>query len=257
MNRAGAYQAAANAATLANALLGVGAIAYTLAGNKLFAMLLVGCAIGFDGLDGLLHRRGGGAPRLLGRVLDSGADAISFGVAPALLVGVHTYAASAYAPYAEPTTLAAVAIGAIALTRLVYFTLRSYRHPFFLGASTPQTTIAIVVVLLLVDQPGYLGARPLGLLLAVALLAPLMVAPIPFPKLRAGATLRGVMTFTSVVLAVALVPVQFVPGRGSPLYLLGEAAALAALGGLAVYYVAGPWSARRDLRSGPARGAHA
>ena len=58
------YRVGANLATLANGLLGVGAIAYTLAGNKLWAMLLVAIAIGFDGLDGLLSRR---SPRPSGR----------------------------------------------------------------------------------------------------------------------------------------------------------------------------------------------
>ena len=257
MNRAGAYQAGANAATAANALLGVGAIAYTLAGNKLFAMLLVGCAIGFDGLDGILHRRGGGPPRLLGRVLDSGADAISFGIAPACLVGVHSYAAAAYGPYALAELAAAALLATLALARLVYFTWRSYRHPFFLGASTPQTAIALVAVVLLVDQPGYFGPQPLALLVSVALLAPLMVLPVPFPKVRAGAALRGVIGLTSVALAVALVPIQFVPARGSPLYLLAEAATLLALAGIATYYLAGPYSARRDQRPGPTTEAHA
>jgi phosphatidylserine synthase len=246
VNRARAHQAGANAATLANALLGLGAIAYTLAGNTLFALLLVVGAIGFDGLDGMLHRRGGGPPRPLGRILDSTADAISFGIAPGLLVAVHTYAATAFAPYASATLGAGVAVTALALARLVYFTLRSYRLPYFLGASTPQTAIALVVAVLLVDQPGYLGVSPGALLAATALVAPLMVLPIPFPKIRARSSLRGVMTFTSVALAVALVPAQFVPARGSPLYLIAEGATVAALIGIALYYVAGPRSARRD-----------
>jgi CDP-diacylglycerol--serine O-phosphatidyltransferase len=249
MQRGQAWQAGANLATLANALLGVGAIAYTLAGNKLFGMLLVVGAMGFDGLDGLLHRRSGGPSKLLGRVLDSLADTISFGIAPGVFLAVHTYAQYAYAPYALESLAVGVAVSALAITRLIYFTLRSYAHPYFLGSSTPQTTLALVVILLLVDEPGYFGPAPLVLLVSAAILAPLMVLPIPFPKIRRGARLRGVMTATSVALAVALLPAQFVPPRGSFLYALGEAATLAALVGVAVYYLLGPWSARVDARA--------
>ncbi|HEV2317437.1 MAG TPA: CDP-alcohol phosphatidyltransferase family protein [Thermoplasmata archaeon] len=248
MNRARGYQAGANAATLANAVLGVGAIGYTLAGNKLFALLLVVGAIGFDGLDGLLHRRGGGPPTLTGRILDSSADAISFGIAPGFLLAVHTYAAQSFGPYATVALLVGIEVAVLALVRLVYFTLRSYARPYFLGASTPQTTLALVALVLLFDQPGFLGSEPILLLGVAALLAPLMVAPIPFPKIRRGASLRWLMTATSVALALALVPAQFVPARGSAIFLVSEAATWAATFGVAVYYILGPWSARLDER---------
>jgi CDP-diacylglycerol--serine O-phosphatidyltransferase len=246
MNRSGAYQAGANAATAGNALLGVGAIAYTLAGNKLFAMLLIVGAIGFDGLDGWLHRRGGGPATLLGRVLDSSADAVSFGVAPGVLIAVHTFAHAAYAPYATVAVLVGFEVSALAIARLLYFTARSYAHPFFLGASTPQTALALIGAVLFFDQPGYLGAWPAGLLVTAAVLAPLMVLPIPFPKIRRGARLRGWMTGTSLALAVGLILIQFAPARGSPLFIVTEVASAIAVAGIAVYYLVGPWSARRD-----------
>ena len=85
-----AARVGANLATLANALLGIGSIAYSIAGNKLWAMFLVTAAIAFDGLDGLLSRRAGVGSSAFGRVADSTADAISFGAAPAVLLAVHT-----------------------------------------------------------------------------------------------------------------------------------------------------------------------
>ena len=252
MTRTRAWQAGANAATAANALLGVGGIAYALAGNKLFGLMLVLGAIGFDGLDGMLHRRGGGPPTLGGRVLDSLADSVSFGLAPGVFLAVHLHAAPLFAPYALVALLVGVEVTALALARLVYFTARGFAHPYFVGASTPQTTIAIGVLLLLFDQPGYFGVDPLALLLGAALLAPLMVAPIPFPKMRRGARLRPVMIATAVAFAVALVPAQFVPARGSALYLLDEAATLVAALGVALYYLLGPWTARTDAHEPPA-----
>ena len=84
------WRVAANLATLANALLGVGAILYVLGGNKLWAMLLIACALGFDGLDGMFSRRSPNPAGLFGRVADSIADGITFGLAPAFLIAVHT-----------------------------------------------------------------------------------------------------------------------------------------------------------------------
>ena len=120
------WRVAANLATLANALLGVGAILYVLAGNKLWAMLLIACALGFDGLDGMFSRRSphpSSGP--FGRVADSIADGITFGVAPAFLIAVHTADVSTWQPY-EPYALA-LAIGylAAAFARLTYFTARA------------------------------------------------------------------------------------------------------------------------------------
>jgi archaetidylserine synthase len=244
VNRPRQFQTAANLATLVNALLGIDAIAYTLAGNKLFALLLIVGAIGFDGLDGMLHRQGGGPPTVAGRVLDSAADTISFGIAPGVLLAVHSYAFVAYAPYALAMLLAGVLVSALAIARLVYFTLRSHVHPHFVGASTPQTTLAIVVLLLFADQPGYLGPQPLLLLVGALVLAPLMVLPIPYPKLRRGARLRRLMTGTSVALALTLLVVQFVPARGSLLYLVGELGAIAAAAGIATFYLLGPRAVR-------------
>jgi phosphatidylserine synthase len=251
VNRASAYQAGANAATLTNALLGVGAIAYTLAGNKLLALLMVVGAIGFDGLDGLLHRRGGGPPNPLGRYLDSGADAISFGIAPGLFVAYHTYGQAAYAPYTDVAYVIGALVAVLAITRLVWFTMKHYAQPHFVGASTPQTTLAIVTLVLFADQPGYLGHQPLLLLIGAAILAPLMVLPVPYPKIRKGSSLRRLMTLTSVALAIALVPVQFRPAPGSPAFLVSEIGAIAAAAGITVYYVLGPRSAREGTPSVP------
>lgn len=240
--RARGFQTAANIATLVNALLGIDAILFTLAGNKTFGLLLIVGAIAFDGLDGLLHRLGGGPSTLTGRVLDSSADAISFGIAPGVFLAVHSYGAQYFAPYATAAEAVGLLVIAFALTRLVYFTLRSYQRPYFVGASTPQTTLAIVVLLLFFDQPAFYRPAPLALLLGAVVLAPLMVAPIPYPKIRRGTPIRPIMTATSCALTLALLIAIFVPARGSFPYVASEVAALAAAAGVAIYYLVGPFT---------------
>jgi len=234
----------ANLATLANALLGVGAVLYILAGNKLWAMLLIGCGIGFDGLDGLLSRRAGGPPSRSGRVLDSVADAITFGIAPGALIAVHTEHASLWVSWSPYALLAGGLVSALALGRLVYFTWRGWQRPNFVGASTPQNALAVIVLVLLFDEPAFFGTNPLVVLIAASLLALLMVSPVPYPKLRRGMPLRWVMIGTAAALGVSLVPLQFRPATGTPLFLVGEVAAVVAAVGLAVYYILGPRAAR-------------
>lgn len=236
----------ANLATLANAVLGIGAILYVLAGNKLWAMLLIGCGVGFDGLDGILSRRAGGPPSAVGRALDSIADAITFGIAPAALVAVHTEQYSLWAPWSNYSLLVGILVGGLALARLVYFTWRGWHLPHFVGASTPQNALAVVVLLLFLDVPAFAGTDPLLALVIAALLALLMVSPIPYPKLRRGMPLRWAMIATAAALGVSLVPLQFHPSAGSPFFLLGEVAASVAVIGLALYYLVGPWVARGD-----------
>jgi phosphatidylserine synthase len=237
----------ANLATLANALLGVGAILYTLAGNKVWAMLLIGCGIGFDGLDGLLSRRAGGPPSPSGRILDSVADAITFGLAPGVLIAVHTEHASRWASWSNYSLLVGGLVSALALGRLVYFTWRGWQHPDFVGASTPQNALFVIVLVLFFDDPAFFGTNPTVLLIAAALVALLMISPIPYPKLRRGVPIRWAMVGTAIALGICLVPLQFRPATGTPFYLVSEAAAVAAAVGLVGYYVFGPFVAGRAV----------
>ena len=239
------WRVGANLATLANGLLGVGAVLYTLAGNKIWAMLLVAMAIGFDGLDGLLSRRSPRPPGLFGRVADSVADATSFGVAPAVMLAVHPSDSTAWAPYAALTmTIAAVYLAA-AVGRLTYFTARAHGLPHFLGVPTPQSALAVAVVLLFYDTPAYAGVAPLGVLVAASALAALMVVPIAYPKVRKGSRLRIPSAVTAVLAALTLVPLQFRPPDGTPLATLARVAAYGLLIGVVIYYVTGPFTVRR------------
>jgi len=241
----------ANLATLANALLGVGAVLYILAGNKLWAMLLIACAIGFDGLDGILSRRSAAPSGRFGRVADSVADAVTFGAAPAFLVAVHTGDVSTWQPWAAVSVGLGVAYFAAALARLTYFTARAYQLPHFLGVPTPQSALAIVLVILFHDTPAFVVVAPFAVFTGTAIVSAMMLVPVPYPKVRRGNAMRWPMAITAVAAALALVPLQFRPGVGSPLYLLAYAAALVFLVGVASYYLVGPFTVRRARTPAP------
>jgi len=238
------YRLGANLATLANGLLGAGAIAYTLAGNKLWAMLLVALAIGFDGLDGLLSRRSPSPAGPFGRIADSVADAVSFGAAPAVMLAVHTSDTATWAPYATAMVLVGGTYLAAAIARLAYFTARAHDLPHFLGVPTPESALAISVLLLFHDTPAYATVSPLGAVIGALVVSVLMVVPIPYPKIRRGALLRLPSLATAALAAMVLVPLQFHPASSSVLGRLAEVGAYGFLVGVAVYYVLGPFTAR-------------
>jgi phosphatidylserine synthase len=244
----------ANLATLANALLGIGAVLYVLAGNKLWAMLLIASAIGFDGLDGIFSRRSTAPPSAFGRYADSVADAITFGVAPAFLIAVHTSDVSAWQPWATYTFVAAAGYLAAAVARLVYFTARGFQRSYFLGVPTPQSALALIVALLFHDTPAFQTVQPAAVLIGVSALAVLMVAPIPFPKVRRGSRLRWPMAVTGIATVLVLLPLQFRPPVGSPLYDLALVAGYVMLVGVAIYYLVGPFTV--DRTASPAAAPH-
>ncbi len=239
------WRVGANLATLGNGLLGVGAVLYTVAGNKLWAMLLITLAIGLDGLDGLLSRRSGSAPGAFGRIADSAADAVSFGVAPAVLVAVHTSEVGLWAPYATLTLLAALVYLGAAVARLAYFTARAHALPHFLGIPSPQAALAVIVTGLFLDTPALARVDPAVTVAVVLAIAVLMLVPVPYPKIRRGSPLRWPMATTAAFGALALVPLQFRLGRGSPLYDLASAGAWGLLVGVAAYYLVGPFTLGR------------
>ncbi len=244
----------ANLATLANGLVGVGAIAYVLAGNPLWAMLLIISGVGFDGLDGFLSRRSGLPPNAFGRAADSVSDAVTFGLAPGALLVVHTRDVSTWSPYAPWALLVGVAFAALAIARLVYFTYRGFRRSDFLGAPTPQAALALLVLLLFVDAPAFRGPSPALALIGGAAIAATMVLPVPFPKIRRGSTLRPAMIATAVALVVAVLVLQFVPAVGYAFYRLAEAAGVFAAAGFALYYFVGPFTVARPKASGETNG---
>jgi phosphatidylserine synthase len=243
------WRVSANLATLGNGLLGVGAILYTLAGNKLWAMLLIACAIGFDGLDGMFSRRSPAPPRAFGRIADSVADAVSFGLAPGFLLAVHTYDAPIWRPWVPEFVVLGGLYAAAAVARLTYFAARAHDRPYFVGVPSPQSALALTVALLFHDTPALQGVAPVGLLVGGAAIATMMVVPVRYPKIRRGSVFRPIAAATAVLAALALVPLQFRPAGGTVPYLVADVAAFGFLVGVASYYLLGPFTLPRQARS--------
>ena len=254
MTRVFFWRAFANTATLLNALSGIWAIIYIIWGNKLFALALIYTGIGWDGLDGYASRRSGNSGTLFGRVADSVADSITFCVAPAFLVSVDLYPTTTWQPYTIVSIFLAVLVAALGLYRLVRYTMDTHNFPYFLGASTPQNAIAIAFLVLLFDVPGFLMVEPVAFLVAVAILAPLMVLPVKYPKMRDPVARRRFLypLMTAGAVAIALPNLFPSAATNSWSYLTAFAFALVGFLVLMAFYVAGPWlvkDERQEVRA--------
>lgn len=172
--------------TLANLAFGVYSILSTIRGHYQLAALMVGASLVADGLDGRIARlvRADGE---FGKELDSLADVVSFGTAPAIL---------AYMTVLERMDLYGLAVCAVfpicGALRLARFNIIK-TSGFFIGL--PITAAGTLLAALLYVYAGTPLAETTLLLPAIMLLlAYLMVSTIPYPdfkKLR-GARFRPV-----------------------------------------------------------------
>ena len=182
--------------TTANLCCGVASILLASKGQLTIACWLIFLAALFDVFDGLAARAlGGGTP--LGAQLDSLADMVSFGVAPAYAIWAIT------APALQlDLLLIGAAVGCICIAsawRLAKFNVDTRQSAGFLGLATPANGLFWVsIVLVGVDSgvPGNAAAHALGSLtnqlfgtsiaiFAIALLlGSLMVSELPLPSLK-------------------------------------------------------------------------
>jgi len=176
--------------TLLNAVFGF--IAILVAGRAWagtfphYAVVFILLAAIADGLDGFVARKMGGSP--LGANLDSLADLISFGLAPAFL------AVSAFhlPPLVWPVAIFFLLCGALRLAR---FNVASGKgDQYFEGLPIPAAGIALSASVLL--------GRPLLTIAIMLLLAILMVSSISYPKIR---ELRLMILFGCIYLIVGLI----------------------------------------------------
>jgi CDP-diacylglycerol--serine O-phosphatidyltransferase len=170
--------------SLLNLVFGFGAILAVSLGNTGFSILLVILSAVFDGIDGFLARRMKASD--LGFSLDSMADLVSFGVAPASIVVV-AFGFSGYALIVSPIYLTCGTL------RLARFNASDRDDKFFEGFPITASGIATVGSILL-DRPG----PTLALMLVLSVL---MVSSIPYLKIR---DLRVVAVIGLILLAAAI-----------------------------------------------------
>jgi len=105
-----------DAVTAANAALGTVAVLVAPGDPKLAARLILAAALA-DGIDGILARRNG--PTDFGELLDSLADVVSFGVAPAVLAFSLVPSGTVLAPVTAAAAALFVVVGVVRLGRYV------------------------------------------------------------------------------------------------------------------------------------------
>ncbi len=181
-----------NALTLANLFCGCCAVLLWLDGQPDAAVFFTAASMVFDYADGLVARALG-VSSALGRELDSLADVVSFGVAPAtMLYGLLLEAQCAdgaflWCWWAAPAFLLAV----FAAYRLGRFNLEASVRPYFIGLSTPACTLLVLGVAMAAHRDDFgLGAflqrQGWVVYVLIALLSYLMVSHIPMHGLKMG-----------------------------------------------------------------------
>jgi len=191
----------ADVMTLANAAVGVAAMTAAVLGEvQLIARLILLAAVA-DGLDGIIARSRGGTA--VGPYLDSMADIVSFGTAPALFVFVA--ANDVWGPLDQEPVLFAAAT-AVAAVFVVLSLVRTALYTVYVeeGENRPgiQNTLASSIL-----AAAYLAGLTMvpALLAATVILAVLMVAPVPYPKLAArDALAMGVVQMGAIVAPTAV-----------------------------------------------------
>ena len=127
---------------------------------------LIALAVLLDGLDGRVARKRGHFNDF-GRELDSLADGISFGAAPAVFLFYHARQAVAI----ELLLAACAFFLACALIRLAKFNLQEDKK-FFYGLPSPAAALALVVLTLASPLAGVAGGIALGFAMTAAFKIP-------------------------------------------------------------------------------------
>ncbi len=177
--------------TLANGFFGTLAITYILDGEHIMASFLIFLAVIMDGLDGIVARRYG-SPHEFGQFLDSISDAVSFCLAPGLLIYNNFYDMSlgnAWVSFPNAVATAATLFFVVfGLLRLARFAGKDFQMKSFLGLPTPASAMLVIVLCLLWGNlelnPFSIGYEPYFIIGAIIALAFLMVSDMRYPKIR-------------------------------------------------------------------------
>ena len=175
-----------NILTVLGLCAGATAIPFALASNWKAAVTAIVLAAIFDTLDGRIARYFG-TDTDFGAQLDSLADLVSFGIAPAMLVYLWMLHRAGGAGWAM--ALIFCVCGAIRLARFMTQSLPeegAEPEPFFVGVPTPAAACLILLPLIISFQfPGPVFANPVVSATMVAICSLLMVSRMPTPSLKA------------------------------------------------------------------------
>jgi CDP-diacylglycerol---serine O-phosphatidyltransferase len=204
-----------NIITMGNLFLGCCAIVFVLSGQHEQAVYcLLGC-FACDYADGMIARAlQVNSP--LGKELDSLADVVSFGVVPGMFLYTvltrHFCPSTGEAAFLVACGKSSVAflLSACAALRLGKFNLDTRQTTYFLGLSTPATTVFVVGICMAIltgDPKATLFDSPLFLLPAIVVLCYLMLSEIKLLGFKINPKKLGESrpTFIGLALAAALI----------------------------------------------------
>ena len=172
-----------NTISCLNLFCGCLSIVCAFEGRLDFAAFLILFAAGLDFFDGF-------AARLLkaysemGKQLDSLADVVSFGVAPASIMYI-LLISSAQFPFGSLIASAAYIIAVFSALRLAKFNIDTRQSEVFIGLPTPANAIFICSFALISSDEAYVFVNNVFLLLAATvILSFLLVAELPLFSLK-------------------------------------------------------------------------
>ncbi|WP_334075036.1 MULTISPECIES: CDP-diacylglycerol--serine O-phosphatidyltransferase [Paenibacillus] len=157
--------------TLGNLLLGFSAILFIYQGQTAASMMLILLGLFCDFFDGFCARKLNAVSEM-GRELDSLADLVTFGIAPAALAYVTSL--HEIRVLGAASCLAYVCCGALRLAR---FNTAQSHMPGFVGMPIPLAAILLIVLLTL-------SLNPMLVAFGALLLSLLMVSRLSFPSLK-------------------------------------------------------------------------
>lgn len=214
----------ADAMTLLNAVVGVLALGAAVLGEVQLVAQLVLLAAVADGLDGVIARRFGGTE--IGPYLDSMADIVSFGTAPAVFVFAlarEEFRAETWGLADEPEL--AVVAGLVAACFVVFSLVRTALYTVYVAEDEHRPGVQNTLASSILAVAYLAGVTNVAVVLAATVvLSVLMVAPTAYPKLLdRDALALGVLQAAAILFPTAL-------GRAFPRALLLFALAYLLLG---------------------------
>lgn len=179
--------------SLANAVCGLLAIIFILQNNITLSAQLLLLAVLFDSVDGMVARyfNQGDGDNIFGQNIDSLADIVSFGVAPAIII----YMISGYTYMLIPSVLLVVC-GILRLTRYNTISLFDTQPTStFIGLPIPASSFILAALML----SSY---NTTILFILMTIIAILMITDIEYPKIRE----TPILILTLLLMLLAFIP---------------------------------------------------
>lgn len=208
-----------NLFTAGSIFSGILCLIFASKGEFTTACYLVLVSMFLDGLDGRVARLTGTSSKF-GVELDSLADIVVFGVAPAMLL--YFYTGNYYGRYGMAISAVFVVFGAIRLAR---FNITHNDEPnYFIGLPIPSAAVILVFWILFDIQYSLFASQKMGFILLILafLLGILMVSNIRYSSFKKTKwNMKTFVIFLLILVAAYLRPVEVIGGIMSGYMIYG------------------------------------